>query len=278
MPTKRTLLIVTCEKDLQSFGILLTSIKKYLDRCPIVIVWNQDDNVAILQNLLTKRDIDATVFLKSDFWGESAMSHLSHLEYDGWIDQQVIKIAVSKYIETPEYVCLDSKNFFIDKCNIDDIKQVHPASIDWCTDILLNWVDVCCKKFNVEPVKKLTQNTTPYVINTRLTRGLVKHFKSIDNFFVWFSTVSLQEDISPSEFFLYEIYTISRNKRNLGQTFSNQNTLWDHHWIRYRMSYDKMIKETENLKQLHDIRVSGVHAGLLKYRVMDVIYKHYKLI
>lgn len=213
---KDTIVIVTCIRDQWNLEMLCKSIKKHLEPCNLFIIYNdKEDSYNDWFDFFTKRcarylgNYKVTLKTQRDYWSELEESHLHELQKEGWVDQQVLKIVVSKHVKSKFYLCLDSKNFFIRPCSVKDIAQIDPAPITWVEPILENWVKFCCKTLDLKyPGRslKLTQNTTPYVIDTEQARALYNHFGGVKKFYVWFTDVARPDHIGPSEFFLYELW------------------------------------------------------------------------
>lgn len=272
----RTLVVVTCKRDQWNFDLLCRSLGKYVEPCKIIFIYNENveefrswQKVFKLNYLPYITKFDITLMTREQFWTQEITNHLIDLEKCGWVDQQILKLAVANFVSTEEYIVLDAKNFFISKTYIESIEQIKSAPTGWCDQILKNWIVTCCETFSLEvpstPIK-LTQNTTPYLIRTQSAKELIDFFGGIDFLFKWFTLEARKEKHSPSEFFLYEIYTMRYGYRNLGSTLQNCISFWEfmHTKDRWRMQdYLKYINTSKEINK--NISVAGIHGGMRKF-------------
>jgi hypothetical protein len=267
---KDTIVVVTCLKDQWNFEMLCISIAKYLEPCRLVIIYNDDpEKFDHWNNFFTKKCYKflakhkVTVKTQRDYWNLCDESHLTEPEKEGWVDQQVLKLVVAKDIKNKNYLCLDSKNFFIQPCNVNDIKQIEPEPIHWTEDILENWVKYCCKTLKLKypgPTMKLTQNTTPYWVNTAMANSLVTHFNGIKEFYKWFTITARMEEHSPSEFFLYEIWC-KKQQVQLDLKYSKQNSasMWGFQIEEMEWGIVDFRNYIRDQINSYDVRVAGFH-------------------
>lgn len=276
----RTLVVVTCKRDLWEFELLVRSIHKFLKPCPIIFVYNENQEHVSTWKKFYKRqcsqyleNFDVKFLYKEDFWSVNDENHLTSAEKEGHVDQQIIKLAVSKFVDTEQYVILDSKNFFIAPIGLEEIPQIHPAPTDWCEPILKNWIVTCCETLNVEIQRNisLTQNTTPYIIRTSSARDLVDYFGGPAFLFKWFTIESRKEKHCPAEFFLYEIFTIRFGYRNVGDNTQNCVTLWEHMHSVDRWRFNNYIQHIEHMQERYGVKVAGLHKGLRPYLTAEEI-------
>ena len=269
--------------------MLCLSIKKYIKKTIIFhVIFNENDEhyESFLQwyRYFCKKDLlghNVKLYKKTDFWPPEAENHLRPLQLDGWVDQQVIKLLISKRITTPEYVVFDSKNFFIRDCTLDDIRQVHPANIGWTHEHLENWVKTCCKHYDLHyPGRqmKLTQNITPYIIGTKYAQDLVNEFGSDEKFHFWFTDLSRHDKLNPAEFFLYEIYTMKKGVRNRGTTGQNTFSIWSFMHDDYEWKIPDYIKALQHEITTRDIKVSALHKRMREIFTIDDVIEIYKSI
>ena len=282
----RTLVVVTCKRDQWNFELLCRSMGKFLEPCKVIIVYNESAETSNSWEKFFKRhckpfinNFDVKLMYKEQFWQLSDENHLTEMEKSGWVDQQVLKLCVAEQVETEFYLVLDSKNFFIASTNINHIKQIQPESTDWCEPILKNWITTCCETFDVTlpstPIK-LTQNTTPYLLRTKSAKDLVEFFGGSKFLYKWFSLEARKEKHGPSEFFLYEIFTMRYGYRNLGDTKQNCIAFWSFMHTREKWARKDYILHIDNLKSLYFIKVAGIHSLLRPYWteefVRDILY------
>jgi hypothetical protein len=265
-----TLVVVTCIKDNWSFEMLCKSIKKYLSSCNIIIIYNdKEENFnawKIFYNKLHTRYFqNHNVLLQTqrDYWTLDDESHLHPMQKEGWVDQQVLKLSVSENVNTKSYTCIDSKNFFIKPLQVEDIAQIQPEPITWTDEILENWVKFCCKTLELNyPGKqiKLTQNTTPYKIDTEEAKKLVEHFGGIKKFYRWFTKNAIPDSISPSEFFLYELWL---KKQGISYKYEyklqNSVSMWGFQIEELKWNLADYVNYFLSNIERYDTRVAGIH-------------------
>lgn len=271
----RTLVVVTCQRDQWGFEMLCRSMEKYLKPCNVIFICNDTvEYQGIWRKLYNKhykhhlRKFDVRILVKEDFWNESAENHLHPMEKEGWVDQQVIKLGVADYVKTKEYVILDAKNFFISDLYLEEIQQVMPEPTGWCEPILKNWIVTCAETMGLEvPASqiRLTQNITPYIFNTQLAQELLKFFGGTVFLFKWFTLESRKPKHSPAEFFLYEMFTIKNDWRNLGTTKQNCIAFWQHMHIDQKFRLKDYIKHTRETREMYDPKVASFHKGMVPY-------------
>lgn len=272
----RTLVTIICNKDRWGVELLCRTMDKYLDPCNVIFILNEDDETSDILNQWFQemcmphliKKFNVKLYRKFQFWNIEDECHLTPLEKEGWVDQQVLKLAVYKKIQTDDYVVLDSKNFFVRPCRCIDIKQISPEPTDWCEPILKNWITTCIETFNFLPPEKalrLTQNTTPYIIRKQSAKDLINYFGGISSFYKWFTIEARKDKHSPAEFFLYEIFTITHGWRNLGDCQQNCISMWEHMIIRDKMTQQDFVKYFIHMFRTYDVKVAGLHKGLFKY-------------
>ena len=273
MSTERTLVIVTCHKDKWKFEMLCRSMKLFLEPCNIIIVYNEIKSkyeewlewfAPINSKNLKKFGIvmhNAEDLYPDELYGSNDPVYRS----GGWVKQQVLKLLVAQKIKTPKYIIIDSKNFFIKKCNINNIDNTYPHGY-WTLPGVTQWTKACCKKLDlIYPGHqlKLRANTTPYIFKTNVARRLVKRFGSNLDFVMWFNDTSRRPDVSPAEFILYELFELKTNNRDWDGTRNNNNTtLWMHYIHREKMDIEQLAEHIKTRSDELDICVSGFHSGM----------------
>lgn len=269
----RTLVVVTCERDTWEFELLCNSMEKFLEPCKVIFVYNENQPSVskwkkyFEKNLRPKLSkFDITILHKDDFWSLDDESHLTPLEKEGHVDQQVIKLAVSKHVTTNDYIVFDAKNFFIAPCYIEQIGQIIPAPTDWCEPILKNFIVTCMETFNLKQPEgnvRLTQNTTPYTFSSTTARKLVHYFGGTVSLYKWFTIEARKDKHCPAEFFLYELFSIRHGEsRNLGSVKQNSITLWEHMATKDRWTLQDYVNHIYDMKKTYDVYVAGLHKGL----------------
>lgn len=279
---KESMVIVTCIKDMWNFEMLCISIEKYLQPTVIYIIYNDSEenydkwykfyNKKLYKYLRMHKVIIKT---KRDYWNIYAESHLTDPEKDGWVDQQVLKLVVARDIKSKTYVCIDSKNFFIRPTSIEDIAQITAEPITWTEPVLENWVKYCCKTLKISyPGNriKLTQNTTPYRIDTEQAMTLIQHFSGIDNFYKWFTNSGKLPENNPSEFFLYELWLKKQGiYKNYKYSKQNSASMWGFMIEDLQWKEQDFVDYINEQIVMHDVKVAGLHKTLLTLLTEDQI-------
>lgn len=277
----RTLVAVTCDRDKWEFELLVRSMNKFLEPCKVIFVYNQNAEYVNAWKKFYKRScepylkkFDVKILFKDDFWSLADENHLTPPELEGHVDQQVIKLGVSKWVDTEHYVTIDAKNFFIKPTHINEIAQIIPAPTSWCEPNLKTWIVTCCETLTVAVPQsdiRLTQNTTPYTMRTQSARDLVDYFGGISFLYKWFTIEARKSKHCAAEFFLYEIFTIRHGHRNLGSDTQNCITLWEHmhsvdHW-----RFKNYINHIDHMQQRYNVHLAGLHKGLRPYLTVEEI-------
>lgn len=277
----RTLVVVACKRDHWEFELLVRSMNKFLEPCKVIFVYNENVEHLKAWNKFYKNKcapyltaFDVKILVKDDFWHTTDENHLSPLELEGHVDQQVIKLGVSKYIETDYYVILDAKNFFIKSTSLNSIAQIKPAPTDWCEPNLKTWIVTCCETLTMAVPQSnisLTQNTTPYIMRTKSASDLVDYFGGVSSLFKWFTIEARKGKHCPAEFFLYEIFTIRYGYRNIGDDTQNCISLWEHMHSVDRWRFKNYIDHIDHMQQRYNVNVAGFHKGLRPYLTTEEI-------
>lgn len=110
--------------DMPQMKIQAKSISNFLQNFPInkIKVVINDYNFDQCLTYFTNNILDNYGNFKNRveiFNGQKILDYID----DGYMDQQRLKILISKQIETDDYCILDAKNFLIKNWSIEDIKQ-----------------------------------------------------------------------------------------------------------------------------------------------------------
>src|SRR6056300_1081890 len=253
----RTLVVVTHHGDKWKLEMLCKSMSAFLDTCDVHIVYNE---------IKSKYDEWCEWFEKinsSYLKRFSVTTCQKKIDVNsGWISQQILKILVAKDIRTPEYVLLDSKNFFIKKSNINEIVNTKPTD-GWLKLDQVQWAKLCCEKLGLKLQLYLRTNDTPYVLKTDVARKLVKEFGTDKDFIDWFDTISIRAYISPAEFILYELFEIkSGNRDTTGVDTGNNTTLWSYQMYDYNMDLQQLVDYIKFRSEKYNVNISGFHRSL----------------
>jgi hypothetical protein len=116
---------------------------------------------------------------------------------DGWIVQQLIKLAVHTLFENESYVCLDTKNIILsslDEWPVDTFASIPPSHQSFS-----KFYNSVCTIFDFAPAVIPPQ--TPYELDALAVKELIEYFGGWDQFQEWFTSFHY-----PSEFMLYDIW------------------------------------------------------------------------
>jgi len=267
----RTLVIVACVKDKWKFEMLIRSMFAFLKPCPVIIIYNEQDKkykewlewfTPLKEKLL--KNFNVQTFKARDLVD---IPLIEYARINGWTSQQVFKILAHQKVKTPEYVILDSKNFFMKHCSLDDILRSTPHGY-WTLQDVTEFTKYVCDYFDMAYTGhhlKLRANVTPYIIQTRVAKRLVKKWKDNTDFFRWFVEAAMMPQNGPAEFILYELYELKTRQRIVDEMpnphiLSSYATLWD---INFRGN--PTIKEAaEWVKSMREkgVYISGIHSSI----------------
>jgi hypothetical protein len=272
----RTLVVVTCYRDLNQLLVLFKSVNLYLEPSNIIIIVNEDDDMKWLvwydrHKILPQHNVE--VIFKNDLF--PASSHSMESYNDGWVTQQILKLIIATKVVTPEYVLLDTKNFFIKPTSLDSIKQMQAADYFKSIGRDILWVSAVASKLTY-PLTKLTSArgglflsdaSTPYVINTSYAERLISHFGGLEQFVTWFLTTveslwacvetapdDLELDVFISEFYLYELFCAIELGVDYTDCIKINNATF---WPDGRYSRDDIDDCIDNIPD--DVYVGGIH-------------------
>lgn len=268
MINTRTLVIPTYSGDKWKFEMLCRSMQAFLDPCKVVIIYDTNSEEVIsdfnilIEELLEKFSVETHRGID--------VSHVTSAFYfkqDGWVRQQVLKLLASFLVDTPEYVILDSKNFFLTKCSLDDIdrpvaNKTTSTHFGGRKKIVQNFIEHVCKFLNYNPHNLHELPTrgslTPYIIRTHVCRKLIEEWPSKNVFFEWLVAAHNDPNLWISEFLTYEIYEKKLSIKDTGKHLDYAScTIWDGEVNHYKTP--KKIAEYIKREKDKEILVSGFH-------------------
>ena len=284
---KRSLVIVTCLKDKYKLEMLCRSIFAFLEPCDIIIIYNESSEkytewlewFNLLKEKILKK-FSVRTYSGPDLIG---IDNFTYCKDDGWVRQQALKLLAHSLVNTLEFVAMDSKNFFMVPCSLDDIQYSIPHN-HWRRPRLEKYVEHCCKLLDYPyggEDMRLRPNITPYIIKTRFCKRLVKKWKNNIDFYRFIVDTAMIPELAPAEFLLYEIFELkSRVRDDLSQDQINNPkvnycTIWFH---TLKHSNDpKGLAEIVAKKRNDGILVSGIHKKVddfLTLEDVEVFLKH----
>jgi hypothetical protein len=214
-----TLVTVICNRDLALYELQAESISKYLEPGQqIVLAINENDPTKCLDyyhSTLSKylKNHSVTIFTKEDFDVDWDRHHKSH--YEGWANQQIIKLIIAEKITTDYYLVLDSQNFLYRYFNPTDYKNqdgLYPYRVSRFVMPSDIWNDYSQSLNYNKPVpdEEIMSICTPIFLHTELIRSAINNHSSPKEFINWFSSLSRLK----SEFTWYYIWAETHNGIN----------------------------------------------------------------
>jgi hypothetical protein len=238
------LVTVTCERDMQQMILQAESIQKFLAPCTHWVVLNdRDADTKKWQDLLEPYYTNHTLKIWNPNW-------YSFENINDWDKQQIYKFTVSQFLDD-DYVILDSKNFFIQPCNINDWRGILGCGFFQRASTTPNWNETSnfyAKSFGVQPLDKFLSLQTPFVFEI----GVIRSLGDIDSFAKKFNYMP----VMASEF-LYYSYLVRNQLRGYNPRCLHK-TVWP-------TDYNKEWKfDLENLHQENPkAHVLGLHRSFL---------------
>ena len=271
----KTLAVITHSGDWWQFRFLVhTLLRKARGRETVIVVINEPRSVAdqLLATYKTERQYRKFTRKHRVRWlcTEDVLGVFPH--DDGWVTQQVLKIAVSESVETDHYVCLDSKNFFVDKFTSADLLNSEPNQLQGYSESRVRTSQYYCDLFGVQfEGRSFLHNITPFVMETGCSRALVEHFRGAREFSAWFTAHALDGRYSPMEFHLYDVFASvwGAAPQQYHPAGCNYSTLWDHMIARYGWNWRQCITEIHRMRS-QGVVVSGMHKSFIEL----VPFKH----
>ena len=124
-------IVVTCLVDRLHFLILCKTAGRHLKPCTFNIIINErDDNLKFLKSWIENTCLKYIPLHKVRIFSEEEIHPEIHkLKINGWKSQQLLKLFYFKKTKSDSYWVLDSKNWFIKDCSIEDISKSKPDKI-----------------------------------------------------------------------------------------------------------------------------------------------------
>ena len=171
---------------------------------------------------------------------------------NGWQKQQLCKFLIYKSIND-DYLILDSKNFFVKPCNINEWESITGCGfLEIYTakgDTWLPTIEAYSKYLNCPVNYTHLAMQTPFVFRKEI-------LDKIDNFDIFLNWFNDQESL-PSEFILYSILTEKYQKLNRPMlSCAKHLTIWKKHNFEYFMQVSLSYSKDH-------IKVAGLHRGFL---------------
>lgn len=134
----------------------------------------------------------------------------------GWRKQQVLKLAIAKFVTTDQYVVLDAKNHFVGRPSVtffrDDRGRACGTSYTYANHPLRPGLEHVLRYEGLEPapyLHRFTATVTPFVFDTAKVNELIKDVESTSGH--TFAAEFIEQDLL--EFFLYTAWLIANGHR-----------------------------------------------------------------
>jgi hypothetical protein len=199
-----SLLVVTCRRDIHQAIIAIKSFERFLIKKHTIHVVINERQQETVNRVIS--DINHAIHADSlrneiRIYGASEFVDLSTNEviskYDGWLDQQILKLVASKFIGDEKILVMDSKLFLINECNAEDLNYQEKVKID--THPYHDTFRLYAQKYNCTLPEYAPQFTTPFLFEKPVIEHIFQLFtlNELKQFFYshW----------KASEFILYNI-------------------------------------------------------------------------
>lgn len=224
------------------------SIQKFLDPCTHWVIIN--DIPKILNN--TKNFWYDTL---PQFYANHNLKILipewDRPEYCTWKRQQMLKFWIFKFIKD-DYLILDSKNFFIKECSVDEWKDQTGCGILQDYKAEGKWMETSefyARQFGNEVITQGHSIHTPFVFK----KQVLEKIEDIDVFCKEWIDSQLENNIMPSEF-LYYTYLDKENLKNFKNLY--------HHYTVWPGAQNTWEQILETIQQ-DNYKVFGMHFKVL---------------
>jgi hypothetical protein len=200
------------------------------------------------------------------------------LPYSDWYTQQVVKIQVSKIVETEYYLVLDGKNHFIKNIQksmffnnrgkpylyVNDAGEIFGNYYNNC----MNYFNTSCPNANLGFGRLRIQTITPFLFITNECRDLIhfvetKEQKPFNEFFI--------QSKMYTEFYFYYSYLTHCNKHNLYEinpVYTPFATVGDQ---------DPQIHKYNSWESIkHVMKTQNIYIFSLHRRCLSILDKDYK--
>ena len=235
-----TLVTVVSETDLPFLGLQAKSLDRYLEYKNfvnrIIVIWNEKSKEAANLNLLTK-DYYGKLAPMVEFIDRCDINYYPKFA-NGWATQQVLKLDISRYIKTPYYITLDSKNIIVDKFHkglFQKGSKLLTYNENYANHPLEHLVVNSLKYHGLELdwVRNFFPTITPLPMVTSLCRNLLSSVESSeDKHFCDFFLNRKWED-QFTEYSMYFAYHIKTNYNSYTLGGIKYPVIWKHNDTQY---------------------------------------------
>lgn len=258
-------IVVTCLVDRLHFLILCKTAGRHLKPCTFNIIINErDDNLKFLKSWIENTCLKYIPLHKVRIFSEEEIHPEIHkLKINGWKSQQLLKLFYFKKTKSDSYWVLDSKNWFIKDCSIEDISKSKPDKIS--PDKIPSMIKYAKKK--IRPRSKQISHTvvpyeTPYLIKKDVVKYMIGIFKNTNNFMTHFKL-----DEYPSEFMLHSFFDDLINIDNTDyNSVRIHRTIWETDIVYYKKTTTELWEE---FQKREDYLILSIHKLVLRKMTID---------
>ena len=222
---KKPIVVVTCLRDIALLLLQAQSISKQLKGShDIYIVVNEDKDVFTWNQLFDTYcrqwycDHNLNILYKKDF--DCTWSTNKNIKYQGWDNQQILKLAVSKFIKSKSYLVLDSQNFLIKEWSTGNypIKNKKVPARNGLFRMSQDTFNMYADQLGVASTTTSMSLSTPIFLKTDMVQTLINNWGDLKDFSKWFFNTSNHV----SEFLLYAVWL----EKNQGYQYHHYDVEW----------------------------------------------------
>jgi len=169
------LVTVTCLKDFNQMRLQAESVQRFLAPCTHYVIVNDEHiDKRMWSNILTPYYTNHNLVLLFPNW--NMYGHKSG-HHSGWMKHQVYKMIISEQLHD-DYVAIDSKNFFIKPCSLDNWRNIIGSGrIEPVREEYEKWVrsiNLYADYFNLKLLEQHTTlcSETPFVFKIDILKKI----------------------------------------------------------------------------------------------------------
>jgi hypothetical protein len=257
--------IVTCLADRLQFLILCRTMDRYLQPCDFTIIINEQSEdfqflKSWIENVCLKYIPYHNVQILSP---EEILPDINQHRLVGWKSQQLLKIFYFKKSKFNSYCVLDSKNWFVKNCSIDEVAankpgKLKPPNVPMMVKHAMNGLR---HRYSKETLEKITNffipHETPYLMKNKVVKSMIKFFMTEKKFIVNF-----KRDQYPSEFMLHYFFDeLDHGENFIYKVNRIHRTIWKVDKELYNLSFLELWNQFHNSGEF---LVLGIHKSALK--------------
>lgn len=245
------LVTVTCMLDKEQMMLQAESISKFLDPCTHWVIINDlDVDVTYWEQCLSQYYANHELkIIKPNLKKYYTLDQYEN----GWKTQQVLKYEIFQYING-DYLILDSKNFFIRNCNVEDWEAIAGCGFeeDYTRkgNTWLPTINSYSAYLELPPSYRQLAMQTPFVFRNEV----LARIENFEEFLKWFNA----NDVLTSEFLFYSILQKTHS------IYDSTKILKTQHWT---VLSEQTFNEFANVKQHFfdnpKIKVAGLHRNFI---------------